>query len=112
VGTDKKLSEVMMIKAMKGSYVSGSENRFFRIEFLPERKWIKESVDLDMGREVFRKALEVSYRVLHGYRFDDFDFVEIIDQADGGRVKVLREDLDKYKPNKTKLEDVMTVEAF
>jgi hypothetical protein len=112
VGTDKKLSEIMTIKAMKGSYVSRPGGRFFQIEFLPERKWLKESETVDIGREVFQKALEVSYQVLHGYKFEDYDFVEAIDQADGRRMKVLREDLKKYKPKKTKLEDIMTVEAF
>lgn len=112
VGTDKKLSEIIMIKAMKNAYVSRPDGRYFRIEFLPERKWLKESENVDIGREVFQKGLEVSYQVLHGYKFEDFDYVELIDQADGRRMKVLREDLNKYKPKKTKLEDVMTVEAF
>jgi len=112
IGTDKKLSEVMMIKAMKGLYVSRPDSRFFQIEFLPERKWLKESEGIDMGREVFQKALEVSYQVLRGYKFNDYDYVEVINQFDGKKMKVLRDDLDKYRPKKTKLEDVMTVEAF
>ena len=112
IATDKYLSERILIKGMKGAYVARPEGNYFRIEFLAERKWLKETEDLDVAHEIFQKALEVSYQVLHGYKFDSFNHVEIVNQLDGKKMKVLKDDLKKFKPKKTKIEDVMTVEMF
>ncbi len=112
IATDKALSERILVKSVKGSYSARPAGNYFRIEFLAERKWLKETESLDIGREVFQKALEVSYQVLRGYKFDSYEYVEVVNQADGRKMKVLKEDLKKFKPKKTKIEDVMTVEMF
>jgi hypothetical protein len=62
--------------------------------------------------ELFAYALKVSYDVIHGYHFDNFDYVEIKSLTDGRSSKVLKEDLNNYKPRKTKIEDVMVFDAF
>lgn len=112
VVTDKKLSEQMLIKSIKGFYVIRPEGNYFRVEFLAERKWLKETEGLDMEREIFQKALDVSYQVLSGYKFKDYSYVEVVNQVDSKKMKVLKEDLKKYKPKKTKIEDVMTVDII
>lgn len=110
------LSESFGIKSIKGHYVAqeplkGGE-RHFRIEISAEPRNAEVLASKELSDSLFAYALRMSYDVIHGYRFEDFDYVDISTLADGRSSRVTREDLDKYKPKKTKIEDVMVFDSF
>lgn len=103
------ISEFFLVKSSKCTYVSKDGNHCFRLEILAEQKWFKQFAgeDNELAEKVFLTALNVSNDVIHGYRFKDFDYVEIINQADGRSVKVSRDDLEKFRTKKIKFEEII-----
>lgn len=109
---DKRIAESVSIKTSKGAYYSRDGQRFFQLDVMAEPKWFKEFEDRDISETVFLLAGRVSYDVLHGYRFDEFDYVGITDQKDAKVSKITKEDLKKFKPKKVKIDDVMMIDAI
>ena len=113
---EKTLSESLALKAVKGQYTAQEPDkggsRYFSIEITAEPRTMAGFNSKEASDGLFAFALKVSYDVMHGYHFEDFDYIEIKSLTDGRSSKVLREDLDKYKPKKTKIEDVMVFDAF
>jgi len=113
---NKSLSGSFVLKSVKGIYSAPAQasdgERYFRIEISAEPRTMAVFTSKDMSDSLFAYALKVAYDVIHGYRFDDFDYVEIKSIADGRSSKVTKEDLYKYKPKQTKIDDVMVFDAF
>jgi hypothetical protein len=112
---DKTLSASLVFKSAKGTYTAPSAegaDRYFKIDISVEPRTMAGFTSKDVSDALFAYALKVSYDVIHGYRFEDFDYVEITSLADGRSSRVSWEDLAKYKPKKTKIEDVMVFDAF
>jgi hypothetical protein len=113
---DKKLNEFAILKSSKGTYlVSGDSpesGRYFKIEILAELKTTGGFTSKELSDKIFSSALAVSYDVIHGYKFEDFDYITITSLSDGRSSKITKEDLKSYKPKKTKIEDVMVFDTF
>lgn len=113
---NKALADSLVLKSAKGAYTAGNQvnggDRYFRIEITAEPKTISGFNSKEISDELFAYVLSTSYSVIHGYRFEDFDYVEIKSLTDGRSSKVLKSDLENYKPKKTKIEDVMIFDAF
>lgn len=113
---DKVLSGSLALKAVKGQYTTQEPDkggsRYFTVEITAEPRTLAGFNSKEISDALFAYALKISYDVIHGYRFEDFDYIEIRSITDGRSSKVLKEDLDKYKPKKTKIEDVMVFDAF
>ncbi|MEI6863166.1 MAG: hypothetical protein WCK38_02060 [Candidatus Omnitrophota bacterium] len=113
---DKSLNDSLILKSVKGVYTvldsASGGSRYFKIDITTEPRAIDGFNSKAVSDELFGYALKVSYEVIHGYRFEDFDYVEIKSLADGRSSKVLKEDLNNYKPRKTKIDDVMVFDAF
>lgn len=113
---NKALNESLVLRSAKGVYAAPSQanggSSYFRIEISVEPRTMDAFTSKDVSNDLFAHALKISYDVIHGYHFTDFDHVEIKNLTDGRSSKVLKEDLDNYKPKKTKIEDVMVFDAF
>jgi len=110
---DKKLDEAAMLRSSKGSYVvSGDSDRSIKIEIAAESRNTGSFTSEELSDKIFASVLAVSYEVVHGYKFGDFDYLTITNLSDGRSSKVTKEDLEKYKPKKTKIEDVMVFDTF
>jgi len=111
-----ELNSSLILKSAKGVYVTSDPanagSKYFRIEISAEPRTVEAFTSKSVSDGLFAYALKTSYDVIHGYRFEDFDYVEIKSLIDGRSSKVLRKDLDNYKPKKTKIEDVMIFDAF
>ena len=104
---DKALEEAFSIKSAKGSYLKAEDGKhYFRLETLAESKYFN---DVELGKPtdtIFRAALKVASEVIHGYRFGDFDCVEIIDQRDGRIIRVSKDDLEAFRKKKVRFEEM------
>jgi len=113
---DKVLADSLALKAVKGLYFPGDTSNggsgYFKVDITAEPRTAEALSSKEVSDGLFSYALKVSYDVMHGYHFKDFDYVEIKSLADGRSSKVMKEDLDNYKPKKTKIEDVMVFDSF
>jgi len=113
---NKKLNNSLALKSAKGLYAAGTSSndgsRYFSMEISAEPRATEGFNSKEASDELFAHALKASYDVIHGYRFGDFDYIEIKTLADGRSSRVLKEDIDNYKPRKTKIDDVMVFDSF
>lgn len=108
----KELSQRFLIKSARGSYIYMRAEPHFKIEVSADPKSFKELGGEEISDEIFHVAAKVAYQVLHGYKFEDFNYVEVIDQSSGKTLKVVKEDLKKFKARKGKIEDIIDVGAY
>lgn len=104
---DNKLSGDIAINFSKGAYVSKDGKKYFRFEIAATPSWIKEIKFEDVRRKVFLEALNVISRVIRGYKFYDFDYIEILNQSDGNILKLTKDELEDYRIKKITFEDIM-----
>ncbi|MBU0881577.1 MAG: hypothetical protein KJ994_03585 [Candidatus Omnitrophica bacterium] len=104
---DKALSAVFSLKSVKGYYNIAAGSSYFKVDLLAEGQSYGEA---DPGRlydGAIKAALKVAADVIHGYAFDGFDYIEIINQADKRDLKVSRDSLEKYRTKKIKFEEMV-----
>ncbi len=104
---DKKYAEQFTIKTSKGTFVTKGGKRTFVFETLSDPKWFKDLETNEISTRVTELVFKVASHVLRGYRFSDFDDVEVIDQLNGSSVRVVRDDLERFRAKKAKLEDII-----
>jgi hypothetical protein len=104
---DKKLADFFNVKSAKGTYGRSGAVGYFRLEIMAEPKWFKQFEKEEVSDGVFSRTVKIAADVLHGYNFNDFDYIKITSQFDGKSLKVLKDDLENFRRKKIKLEDVL-----
>ena len=51
--------------------------------------------------------LKEAATVLHGYHFDDFEYISILDQGEGRSLEVSRDDLEAYRKKEIDLNGIL-----
>lgn len=91
-------------KSAEGLYGTGLDAKYFLINFRIDE------VGSDTGELKtlkIRKLLEITSEVVSGYRFEDFNFVIMNDQAEDVRLRVERKDVYGYNPKRTPPYDIV-----
>ncbi|MFH1190150.1 MAG: hypothetical protein V1682_05600 [Candidatus Omnitrophota bacterium] len=104
---NKGLADSFMLKAVRGVYASEADGPCFKVDFLAEARGHDDGGK--PGRpydNAIRAILKVASEVTHGYAFNDFNCIEIINQADGKSLKVPRDPLEKLRTGKLKFEEM------
>jgi len=70
-------------------------------------KWLKDFGKEEVSDKVFGQTIKIAAAVLRGYGFTDFDYIEIISQFDGKNLKISKDELEKFRTKKIKLEDIL-----
>ncbi|MFH0764769.1 MAG: hypothetical protein V1927_07205 [Candidatus Omnitrophota bacterium] len=104
----KLLDDLFFIKSAKGYYNAKPEKKYFRFEITAEPKWLKEAGGEEVSGRVFEETIKTASHVLHGYRFEDFDHIEILNQSDGSVLKVSKDSLEEFRKKKMIFEDILT----
>jgi len=105
---EKALAKIFMVKSSKGTYATGRETgRVFRFEVLTEHKYNTEDDEEALSNKVLEHALREAALVLDGYKFGDFDYVEVIDQAQYRILRASRDELDRFRLGKIKFADIV-----
>lgn len=104
---DEELDEAFILKYVKGAYITRDGKNFFRLEVLAESRLAEGIMDKTASDKIFRTALRVAVETLRGYRFEDFDHLEMMDQMRSNIVDVSREDLEKFRQKKLKFEEII-----
>lgn len=102
---DRELAEKFLLKSVKSAYYEGVRGPFFSVEFMAEPK-VFEGIDTsELYKRVYESAMKVAADVINGYKFDSFDYVEAVNQANGIRIRVPKDDLKKFKRRGYKLDE-------
>lgn len=104
---DKKLNDTVQLKSAKVSYAGRAAVKHFKIEMLAQAKFLPDRASETVTADILRVAVQTAAKVLHIYRFEDFDYVEILDQGTGRTLKVSRADLEAVWKDKRKLQEVI-----
>jgi len=102
---DKILKEDFLLKSVKGVYSSKKGRRLFMIEVFAERSASTISTVEDSDK-IFETVLSVAAHVIHGYRFKDYDGVEVFDSKEGRSIEVDPEELEGFRTKKFKLSEI------
>ncbi len=109
---DKELLDAFLVKSTKGFYISKDSRHYFRFEVEAEPKSFNQLEASEATNRIFQTVLKVVYQVIHGYKFEDFDYIEIVNQTNGRTSKFLRDNLKNFKPKRTKIEDIMEFDTY
>ena len=104
---DKKIAEMFILKSSKGAYVARGVKNYFRFEVLAEQNLVAATKSAPIADKLIEAVLKVAGHVLHSYRFNDFDYVEVFNQSDGRTVDVSKERLEEFRKKKIALEEIV-----
>jgi len=105
---DKALADAAAIKSSSGSYSSEPGRRSFRINIRPEPKTFSQLSAGETSNLVLKKSLEVCAHVLRGYHYEEYDFVEITDEAAGKSIKAVKNTVEKFRQKKIRFDDILS----
>jgi hypothetical protein len=96
---DKKLKEKFAVRSSVGSL----NNKIFKFEFS-----INPLAPIDTYDEIiFSRVLKLIGTTLHRYTFEDFEGIEVINDADGKMVSLSKNDLEGFRRGKIKIQDII-----
>lgn len=104
---DKKLFENFLVKSVKGTYVAKEGKKYFRIEGLIDPRSFRTIDREAVAESLFASTVNIAAKVLRGYRFEDYEFLEVINQADSKVLRVTKDDLEAYRKKNINFEDVL-----
>ena len=102
-----ELADTFFLKSVKGAYASQDKKAFFKIEVTADSRIMEGVVDEDNSKKIFGSALDIAAGTIHGYRFGDFDYIEITDQTRGRTVTVSKEKLEAFRRKKVKIGELI-----
>ncbi len=105
---NKDLADKITVKSSKGSYLPDASKRYFQIEVLAEPKSFAQLGAEDTANVVFKSSLEVAIAVLHGYQFEKYDYIEIVDEAAVKSLKVSKDSAEKFRKKKMTFDNVLS----
>jgi len=103
---DESLKESFLLKSAKGVYISKKGKRLFRFEAFAERSAGTAASTIEDSDKIFETVLSVAAHVIHGYRFKDYDGVEMFDQKEGRSIEVNPEELEAFRTKKLRLSEI------
>jgi hypothetical protein len=104
--TDPKLTEIYDYKSAEGSFVSDKGVRYFLINFKIIDKHAGDELTSPRVQKI-QKLIHIANEVVYGYKFKDFDFLEMMDQYENARLRVMREDIFDFNKKKLSVQDIV-----
>ena len=103
---DKDLYEAFTLKSAKGSYISRAGKSSFRVEVSTEPKWFKEFNKKELEKRIFEIIVKASAGVIHAYRFENFDYVDVVNVSGAERLLVPKNILENFRKKKVKFGEI------
>lgn len=103
---DKDLKENFLLKLVKGAYAAKRDSRIFTFEVLADRTAMGMGTTIEDSDKLFKTVLSVAGRVIHGYYFNDYDDIEILDQRAGRAINITPEELEAFRTKKLGLSEI------
>jgi hypothetical protein len=103
---EKSLKENFILKSVKGAYETKKGKKTFSFEVLADRSAIGVGSTIEDSDKVFETVLSVAGQVIHGYHFNNYDALEILDQRAGRSIEVTPAELDGFRTKELKLSEI------
>ncbi len=103
---EKNLKENFLLKTVKGIYIFRNGKRLFRFEVYAERSASGTTSAIEDSDKIFETVLSIAGHVIHGYRFNDYDGVEVFDQKEGRSIEVNPDELEAFRTKKLRLKEI------
>ncbi len=104
---EQKRAGIMGLDSMDGEHIDEGGKRFFRFSFnvksINEAEPFLEEEDIDV---VFGIILKAVGDVVHGYKFEDFWNIEIVNTGDNQTLFATPEEIEAFRKKKIKLEEL------
>jgi hypothetical protein len=99
---EKKPLNKYALKMITGRFASKNEVRFFLINFNAEPLLFLLEPDekIPVKSEIFTNVFEEASDVLYGYKFDDFDWLEVVEENTSARLTISKDDIYLFKRGK------------
>ena len=108
--SEKELSEKFDYKSVEGKFISEKGKNYVLIKFKILDKFAGDDVTKPRIEKV-EKIVEIASAVVYGYKFKDFDFMEMEDQYENVRLRVGEKDLYTYNKKKMPIEEIVRAPA-
>ena len=99
---NKALTDNFALKMSRGSYLSKGAERYFKLEILAEPRSFQNALNTDIADKVLQAAVRIAADVIHNYKFEDFNYIEIVNQSDSRVLTVSKGMLEDFRKNKLK----------
>ena len=107
--TEKELTEKYDYKFSEGSFIASGEKRFFLVKFKIADKASPDET-FNPRLEKIKEMLEIANKVVFGYKFKDFEFMELFDQLENARLRVSEKDIYNFNKN-TSVQEIVEAPA-
>jgi hypothetical protein len=104
--TEKNLTEAYDYKSSEGSFVSSKGKRYFLLNFKIVDKHPKGELTDPRQRKV-EELLHIVNEVVNGYKFKDFDYLEMFDQYENVKLLVDEKDIHDFNKKKLSVKDIV-----
>ena len=103
---EKNLMDSFILKAAKCEYITRSGKRSFNFEVYADHTVANAGSTIEDSDKIFETVLSIAAQVIHGYHFNDYDAIEILDQKAGRSIEVAPEELEGFRTRKLKLSEI------
>ncbi len=104
---DKFLVENFFMRSSKGAYLMKVGKRFFKLDLAAEAKTVDAFEEERQANRVFREALKIAATVLHGYKFTDFNHLEVTNEGRTIDLIVSKDNLELFRTKKMEFEGLL-----
>ena len=108
--SDKELAEKFDYKSAEGKFISEKGKNYFLLKFKILDKFAGEDPTVPRIEKI-EKIMRVANEVVYGYKFKDFDFMEMEDQYENVKLWVEENDIYTYNKKKMPIEEVVRAPA-
>lgn len=105
---NKTLAGTITVKTARGEYMAAAGKHYFQIGILAESKVFGQSGSAEMTNTIFKTSIETAAHVLHGYNFEDYDYIEIIEEASAKSLKVTKAMLEDFRKKKITFDNILS----
>jgi hypothetical protein len=105
--TEKRLSEIFDYKSAEGSFMSSKGKRYFLLQFKITDKVTKEESLTAPRVEKVQQLVRIANEVVYGYKFKNFDFMEMFDQYENARLRVNEKDIYDFNRKKLPVKEIV-----
>jgi hypothetical protein len=105
--SEKDLSDKFDYKSAEGTYNTGLESKYFLLNFKIDDIAAGQPGETSLKEGKIQIILEIVNEVVYGYKFRDFDFVMMNDQAENAKLKVNENDIYQYNPKRTAVREIV-----
>ena len=102
----KVLKDSFILKSVKCVYATKVDKHYFNVEVLAEHTVANAASTIEDSDKIFETVLSVAGQVIHGYRFNDYNAIDILDQHAGRSIEVAQQELEGFRTGKLKLSEI------